>query len=95
MKANKPVTYHRHDISDEFLGKIKERLSGRRGQWGGVATDNRKFIILFFNRKPFYNVRACWENCERFATVMQTFETFRLNKTSINHKIDVILKIKN
>jgi transposase len=44
MKANKPDAYHRHDISEEFWEKIKERLPGRRGQWGGVATDNRKFI---------------------------------------------------
>jgi transposase len=40
--------YHRHDISDEAWAKIEMRLSGRPGQWGGVAKDNRKFINAVF-----------------------------------------------
>ena len=40
--------YHRHDISDEVWSKIEPELSGRPGQWGGVAKDNRKFINAVF-----------------------------------------------
>jgi transposase len=44
MKAE----YHRHDISDSAWEKIEQALPGRRGQWGGVAKDNRKFINAVF-----------------------------------------------
>lgn len=30
------------------MGKTKEKLPGRRGIWGGVAKDNRKFINAAF-----------------------------------------------
>ena len=42
------ATYHRHDISDEVWEKIQEHLPGQRGQWGGIAEDNRKFINAVF-----------------------------------------------
>ena len=35
---------HRHDISDEFWEKIELHLPGQRGQWGGIAENNRRFI---------------------------------------------------
>jgi len=40
--------YHRHDISDEAWAKIEDKLPGRRGMWGGIAKDNRKFINAVF-----------------------------------------------
>jgi len=35
---------HRHDIKDEAWVLIEAHLPGQRGQWGGVAADNRRFI---------------------------------------------------
>ena len=40
--------YHRHDISDEVWDKLKPHLLGQRGQWGGIAEDNRRFITAVF-----------------------------------------------
>ena len=34
----------RHDISDAHWALIAPLLPGQRGQWGGIAKDNRKFI---------------------------------------------------
>ncbi len=34
----------RHNISDKVWGLLKPLLPGRRGSWGGVAIDNRRFI---------------------------------------------------
>lgn len=39
---------HRHDISDEFWKKLEPLLPGRKGSWGGVAQDNRRFINAVF-----------------------------------------------
>ncbi len=36
--------YHRHDISDEIWLLLEPLLSGRVGQWGRVAQDNRQFL---------------------------------------------------
>lgn len=41
-------SYHRHDLSDETWEKIKEKLPGRHGVWGGIARDNRNFINAVF-----------------------------------------------
>jgi transposase len=40
--------YHRHDVSDEIWAILSPHLPGQRGQWGGVAKDNRKFINAVF-----------------------------------------------
>jgi transposase len=40
--------YHRHDITDEVWAKIEAHLPGQRGQWGGIAEDNRRFINAVF-----------------------------------------------
>lgn len=40
--------YHRHDISDEQWEFLKPILPGQRGQWGGIAKDNRRFINAVF-----------------------------------------------
>jgi transposase len=44
MKAD----YHRHDITDEVWYKLEPHLLGQRGQWGGIAEDNRRFINAVF-----------------------------------------------
>ncbi len=38
----------RHDISDEAWALIEPYLPGQRGQWGGIAKDNRLFINAVF-----------------------------------------------
>jgi transposase len=40
--------YHRHDISDHAWSLLEPHLPGRRGVWGGVARDNRRFIDAVF-----------------------------------------------
>ena len=32
---------HRHDISDKAWAILEPMLPGQRGQWGGIAEDNR------------------------------------------------------
>ena len=39
---------HRHDISDNVWTLLEPHLPGRRGQWGGIAQDNRRFINAVF-----------------------------------------------
>ncbi len=36
--------YHRHDISEKVWKLLEPLLTGRRGQWGGIAHDNRRFL---------------------------------------------------
>ena len=38
----------RHDISDKAWELIKDHMPGQRGQWGGIAEDNRQFINAVF-----------------------------------------------
>ena len=35
---------HRHDISNEAWALIEPLLPKQRGQWDGIAQDNRRFI---------------------------------------------------
>jgi len=35
---------HRHDVSEEVWVKIEPYFPGQRGQWGGIAEDNRRFF---------------------------------------------------
>ncbi len=37
-------SHRRHDISDKVWLLPEEHLPGRKGAWGGVASDNRQFI---------------------------------------------------
>ena len=39
---------HRHDISDKDWTLIEPHLPGQKGQWGGIAKDNRLFINAVF-----------------------------------------------
>ena len=38
----------RHDISDQMWVLLAPHLPGQRGQWGGIAKDNRLFINAVF-----------------------------------------------
>ena len=40
--------YHRHDIDDRAWAIIEPLLPGRRGQWGGIAEDDRRFANAVF-----------------------------------------------
>jgi len=40
--------YKRYDISDRTWSKLEPLLPGRKGQWGGIAKDNRLFINAVF-----------------------------------------------
>ncbi|MDR2017951.1 MAG: transposase [Syntrophobacterales bacterium] len=35
---------HRHDINDKSWALIEPYMLGKRGQWDGIAEDNRRFI---------------------------------------------------
>jgi transposase len=39
---------HRHDWSDRAWSLLEPHLPGQRGQWGGVAENNRRFINAVF-----------------------------------------------
>ena len=40
--------YHRHDISDDVWAVLEPHMIGKRGQWGGIAKDNRLFLNAVF-----------------------------------------------
>ncbi|MGC8561515.1 MAG: IS5 family transposase [Phycisphaerae bacterium] len=42
------AAYHRHDLSDHAWGLLSPHLPGQRGQWGGIAQDNRRFLNAVF-----------------------------------------------
>ena len=39
---------HRHDITDGAWELVEPLLPGQRGQWGGLAEDNRRFVNAVF-----------------------------------------------
>lgn len=39
---------HRHGISDEAWALLEPILPSQRGQWGGIAKDNRFLSTLYF-----------------------------------------------
>lgn len=39
---------HRHDISGKVRALVEPHLPGQRGQWEGIAQDNRRFINAVF-----------------------------------------------
>ena len=43
-----PNDHRRHDISDAIWSILEPQLPGRKGSWGGVATNNRLFINAVF-----------------------------------------------
>ena len=62
----------RHDISDKAWKKIEPYLPGQRGQWGGIAENNRRFINavfwIFRTGAPWRDLPkryGCWSNTHR------------------------------
>ena len=41
-------SHRRHDISDQVWDLLSQHLPGRKGSWGGIAQDNRRFINAVF-----------------------------------------------
>ncbi|PPE03567.1 hypothetical protein HCUR_00155 [Holospora curviuscula] len=37
--------HRRHDMSDHIWSLLEPRLPGRKGFWGGIAPDNKLFIM--------------------------------------------------
>ena len=35
---------NRHDLNDRMWAVLEPLLPGQRGQWGGIAEDNRRFL---------------------------------------------------
>jgi transposase len=69
---------HRHAISDADWDRIKHLLPGQRGQHGGIAQDNRRFIdaVLYVARtgipwedlpERFGNANSQWRRFDRWA----------------------------
>lgn len=42
------LAHRRHDVSDTIWELLMPHLPGQKGQWGGVAKDNRLFINAVF-----------------------------------------------
>jgi len=78
MEAN----YHRHDISDEVWALLSPHLPGQRGQWGGIAKDNRLFIDAVF---WVLRTGAPWRDLPpdygKWGSVHQRFRRWRDNRT--------------
>ena len=51
------ASYHRHDISDAAWELIAPYLPGQRGQWGGIAKDNRTVHQRFIR----WRRKGTWE----------------------------------
>ena len=70
--------YRRHDITDEVWSKLKPHLPGQRGQWGGIAQDNRRFINAVFwilrTGAPWRDLPPCYG---KWGTVHQRFIRWR------------------
>ena len=70
--------YHRHDISDEIWALLSPHLPGQRGQWGGIAKDNRLFINAVF---WVLRTGAPWRDLPpdygKWGTVHQRFRRWR------------------
>ncbi len=73
---------HRHDITDKAWEKISPMLPGQRGQWGGIAKDNRKFINGVF---WILRTGAPWRDLPpeygKWGSVHQRFRRWRDNGT--------------
>ena len=83
-------THHRHDISDHALTLLEPHFPGQRGQWGGIAKDNRLFINAVF---WILRTGAPWRDLppdhSKWDTVYQRF--LRWSKKGIWEKILEIL----
>ena len=68
----------RHGISDAVWSLLEPHLPGQRGQWGGIAQDNRRFINGVF---WILRTGAPWRDLPPFygkwGTVYQRFRRWR------------------
>jgi len=73
---------HRHDVSDEVWAKIEIYFPGQRGQWGGIAHDNRRF---FNGTCWILRTGAPWRDLPgdygKFSSVHKRFKRFCDNGT--------------
>ena len=70
--------YHRHDISDKEWELIAPYLPGQRGQWGGIAKDNRTFINgVFYILRTGSPWRDLPPDYGKWGTVHQRFIRWR------------------
>ena len=69
---------HRQDISDKVWALLRPLLPGQKGQWGGIAKDNRKFINAVF---WILRTGAPWRDMPssygKWGTVHQRFRRWR------------------
>ncbi len=69
---------HRQDISDKVWELLRPLLPGQKGQWGGIAKDNRKFINAVF---WVLRTGAPWRDLPpsygKWGTVHQRFRRWR------------------
>ena len=69
---------HRHDISDSAWAILEPILPGQRGQWGGIAKDNRRFInAVFWILRTGSPWRDLPESYGKWGTVYQRFSRWR------------------
>ena len=72
----------RHDMSEAMWELLKPLLPGQKGQWGGIAEDNRRFL-----NGVFWNLRtgAPWRDLPsvygKWNSVYQRFKRWRDNGT--------------
>ena len=68
----------RHDMSDTVWNLLEPHLPGQRGQWGGIAQDNRRFVKGVFwilrTGAPLRDLPPCYGN---WGTVYQRFRRRR------------------
>ena len=69
---------HRHDITDEAWKLLEPMLPGQRGQWGGIAKDNRTFINgVFWVLRTGSPWRDLPPDYGKWGTVHQRFRRWR------------------
>ncbi len=69
---------HRHDITDKAWAIMEPLLPGQKGQWGGIAKNNRMFINAVF---WILRTGAPWRDLPssygKWGTVYQRFRRWR------------------
>ena len=75
------ASYHRHDISDAAWELIAPYLPGQRGQWGGIAEDNRRFINAVLSHTYAYlEVMDRWLKDHGMPPITRVYKTTRDGK---------------
>lgn len=72
---------NRHDISDSVWALLAPHLPGQKGQWGGIADDNRRFLNGVFwvlrTGAPWRDMPPCYG---KWNTVYQRFRRWRIKR---------------